>query len=236
MPIDWAATGEWMQAWAGFGGAGAVVYAAFVGSRTYKTWLKQKQTERQLHAAEQVLTAVYKARSALENVRAGYMPAYELDAAKSKLTEALGDEFGSLTDGERQRLTIAQAMLLRISKYNDTWDELPANMALAFAFLDAPVEASLKLLFRQIIIIQSSAETFGKYFEHEGNEEDRKFVQKLRRDMWGAMIDENDEVSANIAKAVADIEAVVRPLLRSDLSRADALRPAEDGPAVQGQA
>jgi hypothetical protein len=220
--IDWAATGECMQAWAGFAGAGAVVYAAYVGGKTYKTWLLQKQTERKLHAAEQVLTAVYKARSALENVRAGFMPAYELEAAERKLVEGLGDEFKAVSETQRQNIITAQAMLMRIARYHDTWDELPANMALAFAFLDTSVEASLKLLFRQVIIIQSSAETFAKHHEIEGDGEDRKFVIGLRRDLWGGM-DENDRVGAAIMKAVTDIEAVVRPLLRSDLSREAAL-------------
>ncbi len=216
MSIDWAATGAWMQAWAGFGGAGAVVYAAVVGSKTYRTWLLQKQTERKLHAAEQVLTVVYRVRSAIENVRAAFMPAYELEAAERKLVEGLGDELKSVTEAQRQNLITAQAMLMRIARYNDTWDELPANMAFAFAFLDASVEASLKLLFRQVIIIQNAAQTYGQHQASEGNTEDQQFVVGLRRDMWGGFEQVNDRVGTAVAKAVTDIEAVVRPILRSE--------------------
>jgi hypothetical protein len=205
-----------MQAWAGFAGAAAVAFAAKVGSNTYKTWLKQMQTERSLHAAEQVLTVVYKARSAIENVRAAFMPGYELDAAERKLTEGLGDQLKSVSDAQRQKLITAQAILLRIARYNETWDELPASMALAFAFLGANVEASLKLLYQQVIIIQAAAETYGKHREIEGNAEDRDFVIGLRRDMWGAWGDDKDRVGDAVAKAVADIEAVVRPILRSE--------------------
>jgi hypothetical protein len=152
------------------------------------------------------------------------MPGYELEAAERKLVEGLGDELKAVSETQRRNLITAQAMLTRVSRYNDTWDELPANMALAFAFLDTSVEASLKLLLRQIVIIQNSAQTFGQYVEHEGNAEDRKFVIGLRKDMWGATVDENDRVGAAVAKAVADIEAKVRPILRSDLSRAEALK------------
>lgn len=212
-----------MQAWAGFAGAGAVAYAAYVGGKTYNTWLLQKQTERQLHAAEQVLTAVYKVRSALENVRGNFMPAFELEEAERKLDEAHDDEFTSLDLQERDKLITSQAMLMRISRYNTVWDELPANMALAFAFLDTGVEASLKLLLRQVVIVQSSAETYGKYYERDGNQEDREFILGLRRDLWGAG-DEGDRVGASVSKAVADIEAVVRPLLRPNSVKVGALQ------------
>lgn len=65
--------------------AAAIGFAAYIASDTYKGWRKQKLSERRIEQAERILTAAYKARRALGQVRSPMMWAHEMNAAEELL-------------------------------------------------------------------------------------------------------------------------------------------------------
>src|SRR3546814_15956255 len=74
-----------LSGWATLFGAGAVVYAAHKGSDTFKLWRRQKNEERRIELAEQVLTLAYKLRRAIEGIRSPAMWAEEINAVHDEL-------------------------------------------------------------------------------------------------------------------------------------------------------
>ena len=113
-PIDWSATGSWMQAWAGIAGAGAVFYAAHRGAASFEQWLKQRQTERKIAAAERIMTFVYKAKRTFEAIRNAGSFGYESDAAEKRLKESYPD-FEHEEAGKKQRMVAAQIVYDRLN-------------------------------------------------------------------------------------------------------------------------
>ena len=68
-------------------GAGAVIYAAHKGSDTFKQWRRQKNEERRIDLAEQVLTLAYKLKRAIEGIRSPIMMANEIVEVEALLRE-----------------------------------------------------------------------------------------------------------------------------------------------------
>jgi hypothetical protein len=83
--IDWVATSTWMQAWAGFTQAGAVVFVAYKGADAFNAWRRQKIEERRIDAAERILTLAYRVRRALSSIRSPMMWASALEHAEKSL-------------------------------------------------------------------------------------------------------------------------------------------------------
>ncbi|NML04284.1 hypothetical protein [Sphingomonas sp. G-3-2-10] len=69
MSVDWSALGAMLSGIGTIIGAGTVVFAALIGRDTFKQWKRQKQEERRMAAAEQVLVVVYQMKRAIEDAR-----------------------------------------------------------------------------------------------------------------------------------------------------------------------
>ena len=81
MSIDWASTGTMMQGWAGFAQAGAIAFAAWKASDSFKSWRSQKIEDRRITEAERILTVVYRLRRAFSIIRSRIMSGHALAAA-----------------------------------------------------------------------------------------------------------------------------------------------------------
>lgn len=208
--IDWEASGLWMQAWAGLAGAVAVVTAAKIGAARFGDWLKEKQTERQMNAAERALDVAYRVRGAFESIRnPGYDPGGEGGAALAKLHSNIPD-FDGLEDDRQARLTWAQVILSRISGANAEWTALFEAMPLAKAYFPAGVEQALRDLWKQRAVVWVAAQQYGSTALPPDVRE------KLETKMWGVGA-EDDEVVAAVEDAVKRLETVLLPILRSEL-------------------
>lgn len=214
MPIDWAATGDWMQAWAGFAGAGAIVYAAYVGTNTYQTWLRQKQTERKMDAAEQVLRVSHNVKSAISGVRSPFISGGELHIAEEKLKKEDAEGFALLSEARRKNCITAQAVINRYVQNVPVWEELDATISLAYALLGDNVEQALKSLARQVRAVRVAADTYAELTGHD----DPDFSKQVRRDLFENIGTEpkDDKIATAVAEAITSIETVVRPILRSE--------------------
>ncbi len=212
--IDWAATGNWMQAWAGFAGAGAVLWVGLKGADTYRLWLLQKQTERRIAVAERILTLTYRLKRAFTAIRSPASFGHEHAAAEGILKDQ--DSYAVMGSDQKKRAQLSQIILTRIRSYKDDWDELFACLPLARAFFGQPIEEALEKLWRQQVSISVSAEMYWD------DQPDPDFKKKLESDFWEGFSErriEADEVGKNIKDAVAVIESAMLPVLASEVNR-----------------
>lgn len=81
----WSATGSMMSGWAAWAGVGAVIYAA---NGAFATYRRQKQEDRRIEAAEEILSFAYKFKRTLTGARSPGIFAHELARAEKTLTES----------------------------------------------------------------------------------------------------------------------------------------------------
>lgn len=213
MAVDWTATGAWMQAWAGFAQAGAVVFVAYKGADAFKAWRRQKIEERRMQAAERILTVAYRMRRALSAIRHPMMWSGPLEAAEQKLLDK-GYSFAGMSDGEKKKVVHAQAILDRIGGFSTEWDEMLEVTPLAKALFGAALESQLERLMRQRNMVAASAES---YADDDGS--DPAFTKQIRADIWenlGTRNKSDDKIAAEIAEAISSVEAVLLPILRTE--------------------
>lgn len=205
--IDWVASGTWMQAWAGFAGVAAVVYAAHKGTATFKSWLRQQQTERRIAAAEGVLNVTYRLKRAFRAIRSpGYLP-YERVAAEQKLAESL-PEYENISDVDHQgRLIWAQVILSRLHSYQDDWDALFACVPLAKAHFGEEVEAALTSFWEQQAAVNVAAHAYGRATASDNG--------SLEGTLWDGA--GSNKVGEAISHAITTLEAKLLPVLRSEV-------------------
>lgn len=113
--VDWAATGTMLQGIGTVIGGIAVIVAAFIGGNTFKSWRQQKLSERVIDQAERILTATYKVRQGLMQLRSPAMWPHEMDAAEEHL-KANGQWEKAFGANEKKSLVTAQAYYNRLNR------------------------------------------------------------------------------------------------------------------------
>jgi hypothetical protein len=203
-PIDWEVTGTWMQAWAGFAGAGAVVWATYFGLSTFA---KQRQIERRIAAAERIMTFTYKAKRAFPSIRNAGSFGYEHEAAKEKLRASF-QGFDALPDWKQKRLSIGQVTLDRLGAAKDLWAELFECLPLARAFFGSSCEEKVHAVWELRARVSTSAQTYGT-LDPSGNE---KLNSRCEADIWEGWADEDSQsVTKGLAEVVTYMESSVLP-------------------------
>lgn len=209
--IDWGATGNWMQAWAGFAGAGAVLYAAYKGVASFAGWLLQKQTERHMIAAEQILTLVYRIRSALEAARSPMHSSFELSEAEKRLSETY-DGYAAQADSKKRRLQTGQVVLTRVGSYSELWEEFSRIQPLAKALFGEEADQAFQLIWKQRSELIVTAQMFADVAGH--TDLGHKFENAIWRGYSEARGVE-DAIDVAMSQAVLVLEGLLIPLLRS---------------------
>ncbi len=211
MAIDWAATGNWMQAWAGFAQAGAVVYVATKSADAFKMWRQQKIGERKLDTAERILDVAYRIRRSFASIRSPLMQGSELARAEERLREQDSVWLAALAPGKRKRTIHSQAVYDRLNSQRDEFDRLLAMLPTARAYFGEEVEGHLQSLWEQRAAVISAAESYAQF---EGD--DRDFSEQLERALWeryGRFRGNTNEVDDAIATASQRLEAILKPVL-----------------------
>jgi len=223
-PIDWATTGSWMQAWAGFAGAGAVVWAARLGTSSFEHWLKQRQTERKIAAGERILSIVYRLKDAMDAIRSPMQSGHELHAAERKVEKSY-EGFSSLGETEKKRIVAAQVILDRVNAQSDLWKELFECLPLARAFYGKAMDENLREVWRQrarvLVASEAAIET----------PDDHEFLTQCKDDMWDGWAKAAgrvDRVGDALSRVLAEAEARILPVLSPDAMMVEAMRSAED--------
>lgn len=200
-----------MQAWAGFAGAIALVAAAWIGSHTFGSWLRQRQTERQLDAGERILTLVYRAQDVFRTIRSPAQWPDEIDKAEQSLQEGYPN-LELEPEEKRRRLRLAQIMLARIADKNEYWKEFWELVPIARVHFGEEFEQTLRTIWVQRARISSAAMTYPN-IDPERNLE---FYRRCEDDFWDGVGHAGgpDEIAAALEDLVAQANAVILPTLR----------------------
>jgi hypothetical protein len=210
--VDWAATGSMLTAFGTFAGAGAVVFAAIVGSRTFEGWRRQQQEQRRMDAAEKIMTLTYRLKDDLESVRSPTIYGYEIEAAAEELKE-VKDWWAGLSPAAQHRASVAHSRIIRMRHYKADWDEIWVLRPLARAYFGEAVDRPLHLFWKKHVEVMAAAEAL-----REDNGSDRDFSRKMRATTSSAA--NPDELGREVREAVEQLERNLLPVLRADFQPA----------------
>jgi len=201
-----------MQAWAGFAGAGAVVWVARLGASSFELWLKQQQTQRKISAGERILTVVYRAKDAIDAMRSPMQIGHEISAAEKRLLQSY-EGFDHLSDAQKRKVTTAQVVLDRANAHNEIWAELFACLPLARAFFGKEMDENIRQIWKQRARVLVSSESAVDV------PDDHEFLTQCKDDIWEGWAEAGgrpDRVAKALADAVGVAESRILPVISPD--------------------
>ena len=206
--IDWAGTGAWMQAWAGFAQAIAIGVAAAIGGSSFRNWLKQNRTERKLIVGERILTFALKARDAFSSIRNPAQFIYEVERAEREIAEASKDR--AYTADVRHSVVVCQVILDRMTDQNEVWKELFECRSLGRIFFGGQMEEAIFTFWKLRNAVRIAAMMYPTTPQSD-------LRSKFERDFWegagGVPGGPGDEVGVAVRAAVELIESLILPLV-----------------------
>jgi hypothetical protein len=204
-----------MQAWAGFAGAAAVVFAALKGTASFEEWLRQRQMERRLDAGDKTLRAIYQIKDAFVAIRNPMLPSGELGLAESKLRESLKG-FDALTSDEQSRYRIGQVGLERILRYGGLWQDLSDCLPLARTCFGSELDEKLRDILKARYRVFTSAQLYSKIDRTQS----AALVENIEATIW--WVDGQDEpnpIALQLESAISFAEAGILPFLSAQYLR-----------------
>ena len=217
-----------LSGWATMFGAGAVVYAAHKGSDTFKQWRRQKNEERRIELAEQVLTLAYKLRRAIEGIRSPGMWAEEVNALHEELRK-IGLINDQTPESHKGILATAQATLSRSNANKPLWDALFDTMPTAKAVFGDEVEKALNAIWSQRGKLVASAQSYARLIHQPDPRSEKEQEAQLKRngklegvlwaggDIWAGEEGKGvDEIADAVNGAIETLETMLLPIIRSD--------------------
>lgn len=197
-------------------GLGAIVGSFIIGIATYigrnalSDFQSQRQLERKMVHAENLLTSAYDMQLALEYIRGPFHLAHELSLSESDLNER-----GILEDkspDERQRFITANVIYVRAKAVNDVFVNAQKLIPFAAAFFEAEIKNSFSSLLRQRHVVQNFADAYA-----HGAGTDPDFIQRVRSAIWmhSGTTDEPDEVSSAVDTAITALENQLFQVIRN---------------------
>lgn len=199
-----------LQGWATLAGVIAVVYAARVGSNTFEAWRRQKQEERRMDAAEQILTFAYRLRDNLRAIRSIGIVGGELAKAEVELTSDPDHLLNSMDKQRRDRATVSQVVKMRLAHFGPETAEVWKLQPTARALFGSEVEARLNDLWQCHVNISVAAD------EYADVEENREYARQVRRDLFSS--GEPNPINETIATAITALELELLPVIRANFS------------------
>lgn len=193
-------------------GAIAVIAAAVIGSRTFDNWKRQKLAERHIEQAERILTATYKVRRGLSNVRSPAMWSHETDVAEEQLKEN-GQWENAFDEQAKERRATAQAYYNRLNRTKDDQKALEECQPMAHAFFGEKLEKAIEKLNHQFWTVKVYVDANHR----DKNGADADFRRKIESTIWeGYPSTDENEIDQTIASEVKTIENIRLPVLRLD--------------------
>lgn len=186
-------------------GAAAVAYAAVVGRSTFEDWRRQRQEERRIDAAEQIMTLAYRLKDTIHSVRSPLIQTHELKRAAKDLQGF--DGWDLYSEEQRSRARTAQSILRRLKRYRKEWREVWSLKPLALAYFGPDVDRALHRFWAIHLEVAVAAQSFRDDFDVDGDE--LKAVRKLMI-RWG----KPDPIAEKVDAAIEDLEESLIPVLR----------------------
>jgi hypothetical protein len=212
--IDWAATGAMIAGLGSFAGAGAILYAGYLGKSAIEDFRAQKLADKEIEAAEAAMTAAYRAEEAVEAIRGRWIPAGEIHASKEEL-EALGGQFENL-DNETKEAYIQRGVIYRRAEFfKSDFDAVFEAIPMARAYFDDAVVDALRAFPRARNRILSSADMLPMMTKN-ARREDSETYQSIRSDVYASPHEGKNEVSSSVTEAISTLENALRKKLRNE--------------------
>lgn len=194
-------------------GAAAVIFAAIVGTGTFRAWKRQQILQRQMDLAEEILSIAFRARSAIQSIRSTRESNQEILKAFEE-TQTFGVDIINAPGPHPSRVQTAFVILRRLDHYNTLWNDLEILKARGWAHFDKSIMTSLNTISYQVEAIREAADS---YVNEYLSEEDRvKYGVILRRLPIKEMLGKQDTVALALAGAVKTIEDKLKPLITSN--------------------
>ena len=208
---EWSALGSFLSGAGTLIGAFAVFAAAWMGSKTFESWRRQKLSERRIDQAERILTAAYKVRSGLRIVRNPAVFHHETATAEEHLRR--DGEWNKIADGEteQRRYIDAQVIYDRINGRREDRISLQECQPMARALFGENLEQASALLDRQFWNVQVAVE--GR-LRGDLSAERRKEIEAAIWEEYPSS--EENEMDKTIAEQVRIIEEICVPVLQLD--------------------
>jgi hypothetical protein len=209
--VDWAATGSMLQGLASLSTIPVLVWAAIKGRQTFEDYSSQKRSEKQIEAAERVLTAAYNARVAIDGVRTPLVEGSEIVAAERQISEN-GEDLSLVAPERLKRAATTQLFYTRLNAISDeinaVWDALPIGLA----YFGEEVHEALREVAHQRRVIQVAADSF---LDDDGSDKD--FSRSIRRDLYRGFgkAAGGDPISEKVQASIELLESKLLPILRA---------------------
>lgn len=204
-----------LQGLAAMLGAGAVIYAGYVGSNTFEKWRVQKLEERKIEEAEKIVVAAYSARRQLHYIRSPFIAPQESFDAEVQLREG-----GHELDDDRvrsKRLITAQVYNNRLNASYEKVMALDERMPMARALFGDELEGALEKLGAQFNVIRSFIDAKALYDPVSG---DIAFENKMHSALTrGYPNDVDDQIARIVDEQIKTIENLCLPVFRLAVGR-----------------
>lgn len=210
--IDWSATGEWMQAWAGFAQAIIVGFAAWKAADTFNLWRKQKVEERRISSAIEVSSLIYRVRNALTASRAAGMTVRELEEATSRLLDS-GIDLRSEPDTKRKKIIQAQVIFDRLDRFAETWNEMSRWQPISLALFGEGIEKALRDLWQEKVRIETAATHFPSRISDKELKAEIELTLSAPRSDSGY----KDVFAERVNAIISEAELTLLPIIRHEI-------------------
>ncbi|ARC88261.1 hypothetical protein [Rhodovulum sp. MB263] len=194
-------------------GAVAVVFAAWLGSRTFESWREQKISERQIDQAERILIATYDARRSLGDLRHAAANLFTSGSAQRDLQDGAEALTSEAAKAHRYYETLRETASLARRSLADC-------MPTAKALFDADLEQAIGELMKQFDIV------FQDVRSRDELSPDKRQAKRNKLTPGGPSEDRN-KMDATIDAQINRIEDICLPQLR-----AAGRKPCDDRPSV----
>lgn len=191
-----------MQAWAGFAGVGAVIWAAKVGKNTFGSWLVERQTERRLDIADKLMTLVYRAQRAFPEIRSATSIWAEDATAEQRLQES-HPQYSNWEQHKKDRYRGAQIVLDRLKAKKDLWSNIYESLPLARAYYGQQCEERLQQILRLQSTVLHRANTYARTSDTQN--------QEISDKAFDALFSEDDDIDSQLRELVMYFEQTVLP-------------------------
>ncbi|MDR2874671.1 MAG: hypothetical protein LBV44_01910 [Methylobacillus sp.] len=199
--IDWVATGTMLQ------GIGTIV-GAFAALWAFKTWHKQKITEKKMNHAERILAATYNGEQALKGVRNMFISIFEQDTARKELKKQ--DDLIQ----PKEQLVTAYVFYGRLDSTKGEREALIQCLPMAQALFSSELEQAIKSLIEQFWEVGNAA----GFYATSGDGIDDEVTREAKRKMYEGISPNKNEVTDAIKSAVKTIKNICLPVLQDNIS------------------
>lgn len=206
---DWVYRTDW-QAWATFSNAIALIIAAALASRTFHSWRRQTLFARHSNTAEEILTAFYDFRFAIDTARRPLTTASQLDEARN----ILKNEYKQ--NNPSDQLVTAQAMLEKLKSNSEKVEKIFSLLARSKAVFGNDVYNGLLecVKAQQAFRAHVHAYASDKFNNQQFSEKISKFVWK---DYAKITDDPVDPIDSPLDVAETALEEALQFYIRQDL-------------------